>query len=536
MGTATLEKKRLAESEHSPIREALGGRSTGLKREITIARAGWGSSGYYSEDVLRRDGPRVFPVGTKMYIDHPSITEETDRPERSIQHMAAIITRTPRMAGIDLVAECELVEHWAPVINNLADRGMLDLSLRAYGLEEVGAAGGRQGPIITELLEGISVDFVTEGGLGGKVGKLIEEAVRATPVQEKLASTIREGLASAGKERWGGRDTYVYLEDYDHEEAYAIFCVSPEGSESYYLKISYKEEDGECVLTGEPEEVDRQIQYVPDGTGGGGDSYSESMPAHLKEARNVGHYLEAYIHRTFTEAADRHFGDGYLTREERISLSNALGEALKAFASTIESDQPQLFQRDIYADPTAETTVSERNNRSGGSNRGGPGMGNEDGLSELREEIRRNKEDTDKRLKESEDRASAAETRADRAEDKLQMIEAGKAVDRVIGGVEGLPDRAQQRVIESVLNKGIPTTSGGAIDTGVLEERARAEIRAEQEYLAGAGGSKEGQVSTFGESSRNGGAAEADSNLEKVLRRRGLSESGAKVAAEGRRD
>lgn len=535
MEAATLHKTRLGESQHAPIREAIGGRPQGLRREITIARAGWGSSGYYSEKVLGRDGPRVFPVGTKMYIDHPSLTEETDRPERSIKHMAAVITRTPRMAGIDLVAECELVEHWAPVINSLADRGMLDLSLRAYGLEEHGHIAMKEGPIITELLEGISVDFVTEGGLGGKVGKLIEEAVKKTPLEEKLASAIREGLASAGKEKWGGRDTYVYLEDYDHENAFAIFCISPEGSESYYLKTAYKEEDGECVLVGDAEEVDRQVQYVPDGGSGGGNSYSESMPAHLKEARNVAHWLEASIHRSFTETADNHFGSGYLTRGERIALSSAIGEALTAFNASVDQEVPHLLERDIYERPENPGTTVSENDRSGGSNQGGPGMGNEDGLSELRESFKQLKEDTEKRLSEAETKTQEAERRADRAEEKLQMIEAGKAVDRVVGDVEGLPDRAQQRVIESVLNKGIPTTSSGAIDTGVLEERARAEIRAEQEYLAGTG-SSEGQVRTFGESIRNGNSGDAESNLEKVLRRRGLSESGARVAAEGRRD
>lgn len=529
----------IAESNKSPIREA-GKRSSGLRREITLARAGWGSSGYYSEDVLRRDGPRVFPVGTKMYLDHPTLTEETDRPERSVKDLAAIITRTPRMAGIDLVAECELVEHWAPVINNLAERGMVDLSLRAYGTEVLGDAGGKRGPIIDELIEGISVDFVTDGGLGGKVGVLIEEALKKVPVEEKLASQIREGLSSAGKEQWGNRTTYVYLEDYDHDEAYAIYCISPDGGESYYLKIAYKEEEGQCVLVGEPEEVERTVGYVPEGTGGGGaSSYSESMPPHLKEARNVGHWLEAQIHRQFTEAADRHFGDGYLTRDERIALSSALGDGLQAFSSSVEESAPQLFERDIYSDPTAGTSVSERKDRSGGSNEGGPGMGNADGLSELRESFEQHKKDTEKRLTEAEDRTKAAEARADRAEDKLALIEAGKVVDRVVRDVEGLPDRAHQRVIESVLGRGVPTTESGALDTAVLEERARAEIHNEQEYLGTVGGSGSGRVTGVGESQHNnggGGSEEGETALEKVFRRRGLSESAAKAAVDGRRD
>jgi hypothetical protein len=434
------QRTKLSEAGGAPFRSS--GEGSGLRREVVLIRAGWGSSGYYSEDVLKRDGPKVFPVGTKMYLDHPSVSEEADRPERSVKDLAAVITSTPRMAGIDLVAECELVEHWAPVINNLAERGMVDLSIRAYGVEEYGEAAGKAGPIIQELLEGISVDFVTEGGAGGKVGKLIEEARR-------------------------------------------------------------KSED------------DRVLQ----------------------EARNMGHWLEARMHRQFTEITDSLFGEGRLTREERISLSQALGDALNAFNASVEANIPQLYERDPSAEPgKGGTAVSERKDRSGGSNQGGPDMGNVDGLSELRESFEQHKKETEARLSEAESRAKAAETRADRAEEKLQLVEAGSVVDQVVKSTEGLPEKAKARVIESVLNKGIPTLEDGRIDEGVLQERARAEIHAEQEYLKVTGaGSGEGTVRGLGESTRESDGESSDA-LKKVLQRRGLSESAAERAVAGRID
>jgi hypothetical protein len=55
---------------------------------LKIIDAGWGSSGYYSADVLKRDGPKVFTSGLHMYLDHPSVTEEADRPERSVKDLA----------------------------------------------------------------------------------------------------------------------------------------------------------------------------------------------------------------------------------------------------------------------------------------------------------------------------------------------------------------------------------------------------------------------------------------------------------------
>lgn len=539
-------KKELLERGKHPLREGIGAKKGSL-REITIIRAGWGSSGYYSEEMLRRDG-HIFRPGTHMYLDHPTVTEETDRPERSVLDLAATIVEPPRMAGIDLVSVAEIKPHWESTIDALADD--IGLSIRAWGEDEWGAAGGREGPIVTALHQVMSVDFVTEAGAGGAIGKLIEESRRATPLQEKLASEIREGLCSAGKERWGSRDTYVYLEDYDHDEAYAIYCVSPEGSDSYYLKIAYTEKDGECVLVGEPEEVAKETKYVGAGgtTGGGssgGSTYTESVPAHLKEARNQAHYLEAGIHRTFTEAADNHFAQGYVTRDERIALSSAIGEALQAFSASVEESAPQLLERDIYERPENPGTTVSENDRSGGSNQGGPDMGNETGLSELRESFEQHKKDTERRLTEAEDRTKAAETRADRAEENLQLIEAGKVVNRVVEAVEGLPERAQERIIESALSRGVPTTSDGALDRGVLEERARAEIHAEQQYVAGLGGTPAGSggsvvpgtVRGLNEASRTAvttEAAEGEAALEKVLQRRGLSEGAAKVAASGR--
>ncbi len=51
---------------------------------VQLITPGWGSSGYYSEDVLEAAGrDRVFPAGTHMYIDHPSESETFDRPERT---------------------------------------------------------------------------------------------------------------------------------------------------------------------------------------------------------------------------------------------------------------------------------------------------------------------------------------------------------------------------------------------------------------------------------------------------------------------
>lgn len=79
------------------------------------------------------------------------------------------------------------------------------------------------------------------------------------------------------------------------------------------------------------------------------------------EARNVGHWMESRIHADFTQRADDMFGDGRLTREERIVLSGAVGDALMAFAARIQLDAPQLLDRDIWQEPAepVATVASE---------------------------------------------------------------------------------------------------------------------------------------------------------------------------------
>lgn len=79
----------------------------------------------------------------------------------------------------------------------------------------------------------------------------------------------------------------------------------------------------------------------------------------LQEARNVGEWLEARLHLMFTEIADGMFGEGRLTREERISLSSAIGGALDAFRSAVEAGAKQLYSRDPWSEPALATAVVE---------------------------------------------------------------------------------------------------------------------------------------------------------------------------------
>lgn len=157
-----------------PLDEARAG-----TRRIKIIAPGWGASGYYGADVLRRDGPKVFRTGLHMYRDHPTRSEETERPERSIDDLAAVLASDAAWQddpdfGPGLYADSRIFSAYEPVIREKGDH--IGVSIRAIGRAVSGEAEGRTGPIIDELTTARSVDFVTLAGAGGRVLPLSESA------------------------------------------------------------------------------------------------------------------------------------------------------------------------------------------------------------------------------------------------------------------------------------------------------------------------------------------------------------------------
>jgi len=151
---------------------------------IKVMTEGWGTSGYYTADVIKRDGPAAFVKGTQMYWDHPTITEANERPERSLRDLSAVLEGAaywddagPEGAG--LYANAQVFDGYRPAIDELAEH--IGVSIRALGRGHHGEAEGRRGLIIDQIVEGRSIDFVTAAGAGGKVLALFESARGSGP-------------------------------------------------------------------------------------------------------------------------------------------------------------------------------------------------------------------------------------------------------------------------------------------------------------------------------------------------------------------
>ena len=141
---------------------------------VELVTPGIGSSGYYSPEVLEAAGrDRVWPAGTQCFVNHPSESEAYDRPERSVEDMAAVLTEDAHWDADAqaLVAEAQLFPHKMWLAEMASAIGM---SIRASAEVSEGEIDGRPMTIIDRLVEGISVDFVTKAGRGGSSRRAAE--------------------------------------------------------------------------------------------------------------------------------------------------------------------------------------------------------------------------------------------------------------------------------------------------------------------------------------------------------------------------
>lgn len=151
---------------------------------VKIIAPGQGSSGRYDPEVLERDGKEAFPSGTKMYWDHPTVTEDKERPERSLRDVAATTVSDPYYNengpdGPGLYTDAKVVSTYRETVEELAPH--MGVSIRALGVVNQ----DDNGEAVVEKIAPSphnSIDFVTEPGAGGKVLELFESARgRGTP-------------------------------------------------------------------------------------------------------------------------------------------------------------------------------------------------------------------------------------------------------------------------------------------------------------------------------------------------------------------
>lgn len=139
-----------------------------------------GSSGYYSADVLKRDGPKVFKANTQMFIDHLTEKERKEKPEGYTDRLAAVLIEDayykddPKF-GAGLYSTAKVFTPHKDRLNEVAQH--IGLSINASGKARLGEVNGVKMPIVESIVSADSVDFVTKAGAGGMIPLL--ESIRS---------------------------------------------------------------------------------------------------------------------------------------------------------------------------------------------------------------------------------------------------------------------------------------------------------------------------------------------------------------------
>lgn len=151
------------------LRESVSGTldKKGKRWKGVLAVPGQGSSGYYSEEVLREYGPRALAPGAKAFVEH--------NPERPVRDMIGVYPDGAYYEeGVGLVGELEVFPHWSDFIEAVAP--YTGLSIYMMGESD---ADGNVTALVPDRQNG--VDLVSYPGLEGSelVEKLYESARKA---------------------------------------------------------------------------------------------------------------------------------------------------------------------------------------------------------------------------------------------------------------------------------------------------------------------------------------------------------------------
>lgn len=137
------------------------------KYRIRIIVPGQGSSGIYTAENLA-ESAALFKAGTEMFIDHPTESEEWERPERSIRDYAGVFLEDATV-GEDgaLYTVCKVFSGVNELIKDKWEH--IGVSINAWCADPISENG-----IVPPIAGVRSVDFVTAPGAGGAIIDLLE--------------------------------------------------------------------------------------------------------------------------------------------------------------------------------------------------------------------------------------------------------------------------------------------------------------------------------------------------------------------------
>lgn len=182
---------------------------------VLIIKEGMGNKAdrhFYSADLLKRVAPLF--NGIKAYANHPSKTEETDRPERDVKDIVGYY-HSPRIVEVDgksaIAATLKIIDgsayDWAwnlvkesaAFAKKFADKDLVGLSINAWGASHPQETADGTLNMVDDLTEVQSADIVTQAGAGG--GFRLREAIKRVLENgdTKTGGTMNELMTKHGE-------------------------------------------------------------------------------------------------------------------------------------------------------------------------------------------------------------------------------------------------------------------------------------------------------------------------------------------------
>lgn len=191
------------------LRESGQAKGTGKRRRAKLIAADvWGTTAFYSAEVLARDAATAFPVGTKMFENHLTEAEQWERPVGDVGKLVGKLIspgefEADNPEGPGVYADVEFYDSYVDRINEIGD----DVGLSVDGAADYveGERDGRYGKIVTGIPFIRSVDVVVAAGAGGKLISILESAgpMAGTPIKtegdQPVAEITKEDLAEQFK-------------------------------------------------------------------------------------------------------------------------------------------------------------------------------------------------------------------------------------------------------------------------------------------------------------------------------------------------
>ncbi|MDQ3484368.1 MAG: hypothetical protein M3445_02995, partial [Actinomycetota bacterium] len=144
---------------------------------------------------------------------------------------------------VKALSEGDSLQQWSYSLDNVTSEPVEVNGEKARGLIKIHVDE------VSPVLKGASINTRT---LGTKAAK-------------QTAAAVARLLTDAGRERWSDDDTYVWLDDWDVDDSWAVFDVTPTDEAARLVRVDFTR-DGDTVELGDTEaEVQRTVNYAPKG-------------------------------------------------------------------------------------------------------------------------------------------------------------------------------------------------------------------------------------------------------------------------------